>query len=461
MTDDSQSSIRVLIVDDNRLTVENVARMLSFESDIEVVGSANGGRKGVRMAEALRPDVVLMDINMPEMDGIEACGLITELSPPSRVMMMSVQADLQYIKQAMAAGAREFLVKPFGFDELVNGIRQVHEVEPSLAEVAARMATMAPAAPERSEFEEVAERAVAVAVFGPKGGVGCSTVAANLALALQSRRKADVLLVDGDLVFGDLDALLDLRPSHRVLDVIEMHDPQDLGMLRQMMAEHSSGVRLMAAPSRPELSELVRPDAFLRLLRDLRGMYDFLVIDAGCRFDGLTQQVTELVDRVILVLTPELTAVNSVYSLLMMSHMRSFPPGKIILVMNKYSRAWGISPAAVGDTIGRPVVMAVPADNAVALDAANRGEPVLLSAPRSEIAKHLAALERVVPDGDQLAANLEEMAQRAQEELEAHKQAELAALLAEDVTADVTAPEAAPDERRGCARWFPGLVGRG
>ena len=121
--------IRVLIVDDIPETRDHLSKLLGFEPDIEVVGAAASGREAIEMASQLAPDVVLMDINMPDMDGIAATERLSAEVPSAAVVMMSVQGEADYLRRSMLAGAREFLVKPFSSDELTSSIRQVYTRE--------------------------------------------------------------------------------------------------------------------------------------------------------------------------------------------------------------------------------------------------------------------------------------------------------------------------------------------
>jgi DNA-binding NarL/FixJ family response regulator len=111
----SMPKIGVLIVDDISDTRENLSKLLMFERDIEVVGTAGSGPEALEVARKLYPDVVLMDINMPEMDGIKAAELMSSDMPGIGIIMMSVQGEQDYLRRAMLAGAREFLVKPFSW----------------------------------------------------------------------------------------------------------------------------------------------------------------------------------------------------------------------------------------------------------------------------------------------------------------------------------------------------------
>ncbi|MBI5653916.1 MAG: response regulator transcription factor, partial [Chloroflexi bacterium] len=127
MAGSSGTKIRVLIVDDIPETRENVKKLLYFEDDIDIIGAAANGREGVELALKLQPDIVLMDINMPEMDGIAASEAISRQVPGAQVVMMSVQGESDYLRRSMLAGAREFLIKPFSGDELVNSIHRVYQ----------------------------------------------------------------------------------------------------------------------------------------------------------------------------------------------------------------------------------------------------------------------------------------------------------------------------------------------
>src|SRR5512144_57055 len=124
----SGDKVRVLIVDDVADTRENVRKLLQFESDIEVVGAARSGMEGIQLSQELDPDVVLMDINMPDMDGISATEQVRQKSPHTQVVILSVQGDQNYMRRAMLAGARDFLTKPPMGDELFSAVRRGGEM---------------------------------------------------------------------------------------------------------------------------------------------------------------------------------------------------------------------------------------------------------------------------------------------------------------------------------------------
>ncbi|SDH16623.1 response regulator [Desulfosporosinus hippei] len=121
--------ISVLIVDDISDTRNSIRRLLQFKNDIEVLGDVGSGSEAILFTEAKRPDIILMDINMPEMDGIRTTELLVQRVPDCSVIIMSVQSEQAYLVSAMVAGARDYIVKPFSGDELSSMIVKIYEMD--------------------------------------------------------------------------------------------------------------------------------------------------------------------------------------------------------------------------------------------------------------------------------------------------------------------------------------------
>lgn len=124
--------IRVLIVDDHGIVRKGTRALLDRISDFEVVGEAGNGKEAVAQAEALQPDVILMDLMMPEMDGIEAIRLITANRPDSHILALTSFAADDKVFPAIKAGALGYMLKDADPEDLIRAIRQVHRGEPSL-----------------------------------------------------------------------------------------------------------------------------------------------------------------------------------------------------------------------------------------------------------------------------------------------------------------------------------------
>ncbi len=117
------SAIRVLLVEDHTLVREGIRSLLDSFKDVEVVGEAANGRDALRKTRQLAPEVVLMDISMPELNGMEATARLAKSCPDSKVLMLSMHNDEEYVAQSLRAGARGYLVKESATRELEHAIQ--------------------------------------------------------------------------------------------------------------------------------------------------------------------------------------------------------------------------------------------------------------------------------------------------------------------------------------------------
>jgi len=385
--------IRVLIVDDIPETRDHLTKLLGFEKDVEVVGAAASGAEALEMAASLLPDVVLMDINMPEMDGIAATELLMARVPTTAVVMMSVQGEADYLRRSMLAGAREFLVKPFSSDELTASIRQVFARE---RDKIGRMAAL-PVADSRANAA-AREPGRVVAVFSPKGGVGRTTIAVNLAVAAASEPGREVVLVDGSFQFGDVGVLLNLNPKNKsIADFVpELEAGGDPDSLDSFVITHSTGTKVLLAPPSPEMAELVTPAAIRRVLDVLRARCDLVVVDCAAAFSDSTLAVLDTADVILTVLTLEITSIKNMRLFLEVAEQLGYPQDKIELVLNRADSALGIRVADVEHSIGRKVDHTVVSDGRSVVYALNRGVPFFISNREAQVSQDVLRLARAL-----------------------------------------------------------------
>ncbi|MEJ2150087.1 MAG: response regulator transcription factor [Chloroflexota bacterium] len=152
-----QSCIRVLLADDHEMVRSGLAVFLEGFDDLELVGEANNGAEAIRLCQELQPNVVLMDLLMPEMDGIEATRSIRQLGSGVQVIALTSYKDEELVQAALDAGAIGFLYKNTSVDELANAIRLADKGKPTLApeatEVLISLATKPQTQPAKTDFD--------------------------------------------------------------------------------------------------------------------------------------------------------------------------------------------------------------------------------------------------------------------------------------------------------------------
>ena len=401
--------IRVLIVDDIPETRDHLTKLLGFESDIVVVGSAASGAEAIDLAGSLNPDVILMDINMPDMDGITTTERLARTAPSASVVMMSVQGESDYLRRSMLAGAREFLVKPFSSDELTASIRQVYSRErekQSLLAVAP--ATGAAGGSSNGTGPGSGEPGVVVAVFSPKGGVGRTTVAVNLAVAAATELGKKVVLVDGSFQFGDVGVLLNLNPKNKsIADLVPELEQAGTGVesIDTFVINHSAGIRVLLAPPSPEMAELITPAGVKRVVEALRLTHDLVVVDCTAFFNDTTIAILDSADVILTMLSLEITSIKNMRLFLEVAEQLGYENGKVRLVLNRADSALCIRVADVEHSIGRKVDETIVSDGRTVVYALNRGVPFFLSNREAQVSQDILRLARsVIGERSQVAA---------------------------------------------------------
>ncbi len=392
--------IRILIVDDIADTRENLAKLIGFEPDMEVAGTAGGGQEAVNMAKQHRPHVILMDINMPDMDGITATEIISNTVPESPIIMMSVQGEQDYLRRSMLAGAREFLVKPFSADELINSIRHVHELEKVRR---ARYAPVAPAAPVGGPAVPVAGRETGkiITFFSPKGGVGRTTIATNLAVALHQLTAKPVVLVDGSLPFGDIAVILNMSPKAKTIaDLIGSFETADSDVVESILVQHSTGIKVMLAPPTPESTELITGAHIKHVLELLRERYAYIVVDTWPSFQEQVITMLDVADVILTLMTLEITSLKNVRVFMEVVEKLGYDEAKVQLVANRNDSSGGIKASDVEASLGRKIPHTIVSDGRTLVLAVNRGVPFVISHRDSQVAKDIFALAQKVASAE-------------------------------------------------------------
>lgn len=395
----ASDKIRVLIVDDIAETRENVRKLLQFESDVDVIGTARTGREGIQLAGELDPDVILMDINMPDVDGITATEEIRQKSPHIQVVILSVQGDPNYMRRAMLAGARDFLTKPPMGDDLISAIKRSGEMAHSerAKGVKQQMVVSGPGGMSSmmSGFGPVTKGKIIV-VYSPKGGTGCTTVATNLAIALNNE-DTKAVLVDGNLQFGDVAIFFNEQGKNTVLDIAPRVDDLEPEIVDEILIKHeASGVRLLAAPQKPEHADKVSADQFTRVLQFLQQMYAYVVVDTSTILTDVVLGTFDVSDVVLLITTQEIPAIKNARALLDLLQGIGVSKERIVFAMNRYDKRISISPERVSENLKHEISAVIPFDEKIAITAVNRGVPFMLDNKSQPIGRGILSLAEAV-----------------------------------------------------------------
>lgn len=390
----AEDKIRVLIVDDIAETRENVRKLLQFETDVDVVGAARSGREGIQLAQEVDPDVVLMDINMPDIDGISATEQIRQNAPHIQVVILSVQGDSNYMRRAMLAGARDFLTKPPMGDELISAIRRAGEMAHAERAKGAKsqiLAAAVPGAPNMMGYLPSANGKI-VMVYSPKGGTGCTTIAVNLAIALHNEDTRAVI-VDANLQFGDVALFVNEQGKNSILDLAPRIDDVDSEVAEDILIKHqASGVRILAAPPRPEQGEKIAPEQLAKVLQFLQRMYAYVIVDTSPLLSDIILSVIDVSDVIILVTTQEIPAIKNARLLLDLLHTMNVSKERVVFVMNRYEKRLGIIPERVSDNLKHEIAAVIPFDDRVVVQSVNRGVPFMLEHRTHPVAKGILSL---------------------------------------------------------------------
>ena len=361
-----------------------------------MVGTARTGKEAIQLSQELNPDVVLMDINMPDMDGIAATEAIHSKQPAVQVVILSVQSDQNYMRRAMLAGARDFLTKPPMGDELISAIRRAGAMAQTERSKVAQV-HIPPVSAATGVFAGYgAPKGKVITVYSPKGGTGCTTIAVNLALTLHNE-DTRVALVDGNLQFGDVAVFVNEQGKNTIIDLAPRADELDPEIVEEVMLKHAaSGLHILAAPSKPEYAERVTSGQFSRVLEYLKQIYTYVVVDTATLLTDVTLAAIDVSDLVVLVTTQDIPSIKNCRLFLDLSQTLGIDRERILFIMNRFDKRINITPERVAENLKQQVTTVIPLDEATVMKAVNRGVPFILDSRNQPASRGILALAESV-----------------------------------------------------------------
>ena len=326
-------------------------------------------------------------------DAVTVCEGLRVSRPMTGVILVREAFDTQTLARAMQAGARE-VVALNDLDSIAGAVTRAHQFS---------VALRGPGAAEH--------HGTVISVFSPKGGVGKTTIAVNLALALTDKGNRQVCLVDFDLAFGDVAITLQLFPTHTIEHAIGSEGNVDVALLDSLLARYQDSVKVLPAPSHPDVRERISPTLISQTLMTLRGMFDYIVVDTAPAFDEQTLTVLEEADETVIIATLDVPTLKNVKVALDTLEMLSIGRGHRHLLLNRADDAVGIDAQKVESILGMDISTQITTSIDIAAST-NSGVPILTSTPHhpsSAAIRNLAAMFT----GDPVSANAAEPGRHA------------------------------------------------
>jgi pilus assembly protein CpaE len=370
--------ISVLLVDDAAESRVTLKRLLN--TSFLISAEAGTGNEIVSLARDSKPDAVVVSLEEPVARPLKAIETLTIAAPETPVIVVSSLQDKEYLRRAMVAGARDFVGHPLTEDELSKTISSVVDTDRKRRSLS-------------NDVLENGQRGELIAVFGGKGGVGRTTLATNLAVAMavEAKQKQRVAIVDLDVLLGDVAIMLDVTPERTVADLVPLIEKLDPELLRSFLHVHSSGVKVLCAPTRVEDHEALNPDRVRRILDVLARTFDYVIIDLPRTFDDRVVTALDMASLVLLVANYDVPCLKSTKVCLDTLRSWRYSEEKLKLVINHANRTNGFAPGEAEGALDYPVFWKVPSDFAVA-NTSNHGKPFVQAQPASKLAQNLTGL---------------------------------------------------------------------
>jgi pilus assembly protein CpaE len=383
---------KTVILSDSASGSARIRRALRLSADVSVVDTVSRGPEILTSLRSLEPDVVIVDGAWGSKADVEFIRSVAAVLPRSLIMLVAPDEDLEYVQQALLAGARGFVTQSSAESSLVEALDRMLQLETFRRPL---------------QVEDEQGRVVAdgkegrlISVFSAKGGVGCTVIAVNLAIALRRQTGEAVCLFDCDLHFGNVAVLLNLWPQTTLAELLPYTDDLTPELVEEVMLTHPSGVRVLLPPTAFEDAEKVGSSLVARVVQILKRRQKFVIVDVGARLDSSALAILDSSFRIVLVTTPEVPALHNLRRMLQLTEDLGYPREKVVILGNRFSASWGVQTTHIAETLGYPVAVTLPSDGRLVTQAANRGIPFVVDAPRSAPARAVSELADLIVEAD-------------------------------------------------------------
>lgn len=374
--------LRTLLVTSDAEVLEAMKRAF-MGSGFEVAGEAWPGIDAARRAGALLPDVVVLHIEEPLAPALRTVQAIAESCPSAGLTIVSTTLhDMDAVRRVMNAGAHDFASLPLADDALRDAAMRA-------ARASLRRGTGDVPAPTASPMGTV------ITIAGPRGGVGKTTLATNLAVALAQETGTAVALADLDVLFGGVAISLDLLPQSGLQEWIRDHAHRPNAPVAPHLTDHHSGLRVLAAPSEPDASLEFGPTEVADMITDLSGTHEYVLVDTASSFTPVTAAAIDLSPLTLLVTSPELSALRATRYVVDTLRHWDIPDERLRLIVNRPTPVLTVSADEAKEAVGLAVTWDLPHDIQV-LRAAAAGVPVSDHRPNADLPREVREIARFI-----------------------------------------------------------------
>lgn len=365
-TENEITKIKVLVADDIAETRKLIIRLLGMSERFEVVGEVENGQEVIDFMHTGSTDIVLMDINMPILNGLEATRLLGVEHPEVLVVIMSVQSENEYLKKAMHYGAKEYIIKPFNFEILTQTLEDTYK------EYHGRVVPV-----QTIDSPQSIEGAI-LSVFSTKGGVGKTFIASQLAMLLAQKHKKRVLMIDGDLQFGDLGLVLGVKNQPNLSELYDQKRELSYDLIKLHLINYCDGLELLLAPARPEQAEGIPKEFVEAVLMICKKHFDIIICDLGVNYNETTLMLLDQSLMIYLITQPSVSAIHHTKLGLEVMQTLNYSSSKVKLILNQTYKGSGISQKEIETVLGQSIAFELPEDIQSVRESVNQGQPMAI-----------------------------------------------------------------------------------
>ncbi|MGI9646949.1 MAG: AAA family ATPase [Acidimicrobiia bacterium] len=355
-----------------------------FEGRVELLESISEAEAGVTSGNV---DVVFIGPSLATAEGVAEASALSELDP-DLVVILAAPADVagEVLRAAIRSGLSDVVEAPLTIAAVTEALKTAQRRDQRRAEQ-----------PSAEPHAPLSEGRI-ITVMAAKGGSGKTVFASNVATLLARWGDASrVVIADADLQFGDVALVLQVDPKHTVVNAAKEGERLDNQFLETVLATHSSGMRVLAAPLEPAFADEVPTPTYTRILGMLREMFDYVVVDTAPSLDERLLAILDKSDVVLFVVDMDLPSVKNAKLALETLRILNYPSNKIKLVLNRSNSKARLDVDEIERSLRLPISASVPSDGLLPASI-NEGIPIVESHPKSKPAKAFEDVTQIVMD---------------------------------------------------------------